>query len=100
MTDQPSLAIVLTLALLAMVGPGFHAVRWLHRRQASDRQDLGQPPSLDSDSQTPARRIPPPPTALELAEKKVSQALQQLVNEMNATQTKQASRPSSAGNAN
>jgi hypothetical protein len=77
--------IVVTLALLTMVGPVFHAARWLRRRKASNRQALGQAgPATDSDSETAVRYIPPP-QSLKQAEKEVALALQQLLKD---TQTK------------
>jgi hypothetical protein len=90
--EAPSSLIVVTLALLTMVGPVFHAARWLRRRKASNR-GLGQAGPVtvlprtstpDSDSETAARYIPPP-QPLKQAEKEVALALQQLLNE---TQTK------------
>ena len=91
--EAPSSLIVVTLALLTMVGPVFHAARWLRRRKTSDRQGLGQAGPVtvflrawtpDSDSETAARYIPPP-QPLKQAEKEVALALQQLLND---TQTK------------
>jgi hypothetical protein len=83
--QAPSSLIVVTLALLTMVGPVFHAARWLRRRKASDRQALGQAgPATDSDSETAVRYIPPP-QSLKQAEKEVALALQQLLKD---TQTK------------
>ena len=90
--EAPSSLIVVTLALLTMVGPVFHAARWLRRRKASDRRGLGQAGPLtvlartcpDSDSKTAARYIPPP-QSLKQAEKEVALALHQLLND---TQTK------------
>jgi hypothetical protein len=71
--EAPSSLIVITLALLTMVGPVYHAARWLRRRKASDRWGL-----------TGARYIPPP-QPLKQAEKEVALALQQLLDD---TQTK------------
>jgi hypothetical protein len=71
--EGPSSLIVITLALLTMVGPVYHAARWLRRRKASDRWGL-----------TGARYIPPP-QPLKQAEKEVALALQQLLDD---TQTK------------
>jgi hypothetical protein len=71
--EAPSSLIVITLALLTMVGPVYHAARWLRRRKASDRWSL-----------TGARYIPPP-QPLKQAEKEVALALQQLLDD---TQTK------------
>jgi len=71
--EAPSSWIVITLALLTMVGPVYHAARWLRRRKASDRWGL-----------TGARYIPPP-QPLKQAEKEVALALQQLLDD---TQTK------------
>jgi hypothetical protein len=83
--EAPSSLIVVTLALLTMVGPVFHAARWLRRRKASNRQALGQAgPATDSDSETAVRYIPPP-QSLKQAEKEVALALQQLLKD---TQTK------------
>jgi hypothetical protein len=90
--EAPSSLIVVTLALLTMVGPVFHAARWLRRRKASDRRGFGQAGPLtvlartcpDSDSETAAQYIPPP-QLLKQAEKEVALALQQLLND---TQTK------------
>ena len=91
--EAPSSLIVITLALLTMVGPVYHAARWLRRRKASDRWGLGQtvPATVlprtstpDSDSETGARYIPPP-QPLKQAEKEVALALQQLLDD---TQTK------------
>jgi hypothetical protein len=85
--------IVITLALLTMVGPVYHAARWLRRRKASDRWGLGQTVPVtvlprtstpDSDSETGARYIPPP-QPLKQIEKEVALALQQLLDD---TQTK------------
>jgi hypothetical protein len=84
---RPSSLIVVTLALLAMVGPVFHAARWLRRRKASDRHGLGQAACAftpESDSE-PAERYIPPTKPLKQAEKEVALALQQLLND---TQTK------------
>jgi hypothetical protein len=82
--EAPSSLIVVTLALLTMVGPVFHAARWLRRRKA-DRQALGQAgPATDSDSETAVRYIPPT-QSLKQAEKEVALALQQLLKD---TQTK------------
>jgi hypothetical protein len=72
-SEAPSSLIVITLALLTMVGPVYHAARWLRRRKASDRWGL-----------TGARYIPPP-QPLKQAEKEVALALQQLLDD---TQTK------------
>jgi hypothetical protein len=80
---RPSSLIVVTLALLAMVGPVFHAARWLRRRNASDRQGLGQVACAftpESDSE-PAERYIPPTKPLKQAEKEVALALQQLLND-------------------
>ena len=93
--DQPSPWIVIPLGLLAMVAPMYYAARWLRRRMASARQDLGELlpatayvsslTSPDSDSETAVRHISQP-KALEQAEKEVAQALQQLLS---GTETKQ-----------
>ena len=91
--EAPSSLIVVTLALLTMVGPVFYAARWLSRRKASVRQGLGQAGPVtvfprawtpDADSETAARYIPPP-QSLKQAEKEVALALHQLLND---TQTK------------
>jgi hypothetical protein len=91
--EAPSSLIVVTLALLTMVGPVFHAARWLRRRKASDRQGLGQAGPVtvfprawtpDSDSETAARYVPSP-QPLKQAEKEVAQALQQLLNDTQTT---------------
>lgn len=91
--EAPSSLIVITLALLTMVGPVYHAARWLRRRKASGRWGLGQTvpvtvlprtSTLYSDSETGARSIPPP-QPLKEAEKEVALALQQLLDD---TQTK------------
>jgi hypothetical protein len=91
--EAPSSLVVVALALLTMVGPVFHAARWLRRRKASDRWGLGQTVPVtvlprtstpDSDSETGARYIPPP-QPLKQAEQKVALALRQLLND---TQTK------------
>jgi hypothetical protein len=82
--------IVITLALLTMVGPVYHAARWLRRRKASDRWGLVPVTVLprtstpDSGSETGARYIPLP-QPLKQAEKEVGLALQQLLDD---TQTK------------
>lgn len=81
--NQPSGLIVLTLALLAMFGPAFHATRWLCRRKDTRHRAFGRrrpstlnrlyahtQTSADSDSET----------------ERITQALQQLLDEM---QTKQ-----------
>lgn len=81
--NQPSGLIVLTLALLAMFGPAFHAARWLRRRKDTRHRAFGRrrpstlnrlyahtQTSADSDSET----------------ERITQALQQLLDEM---QTKQ-----------
>lgn len=87
--ERPSSWIVVSLVLLTMVGPVFHAARWLRRRRASDRRGLGQVDPVtvlprtstpDSDSETAARYIPPP-QPLKQAEKEVALALQQLLND-------------------
>src|SRR5262249_24308535 len=93
--DQPSPWIVVPLLLLAMVAPMYYAARWLRRRMASARLDLGELlpatayvracTSPDSDSETAVRHISQP-KALEQAEKEVAQALQQLLS---GTETKQ-----------
>ena len=91
--EAPSSLIVITLALLTMVGPVYHAARWLRRRKASGRWGLGQTVLVtvlprtstpNSDSETGARHIPPP-QPLKQAEKEVALALQQLLDD---TQTK------------
>jgi hypothetical protein len=91
--EAPSSWIVITLALLTMVGPVYHAARWLRRRKASDRWGLGQtvPATVlprtstpESDSETGARYIPPP-QPLKQAEKEIALTLQQLLDD---TQTK------------
>jgi hypothetical protein len=88
--EAPSSLIVVTLALLVMVGPVFYAARWLRRRKTGGRQSLGQPrpatvyarsgASPDSDLETAARHILPP-KPLEQAEKEVALALQQLLDD-------------------
>jgi len=87
--ERPSSLIVVSLVLLTLVGPVFHAARWLRRRRASDRRGLGQvdpvtvlprTPIADSDSETAAWYIPPP-QPLKQAEKEVALALQQLLND-------------------
>lgn len=88
--EAPSSLIVITLALLTMVGPVYHAARWLRRRKASDRWGLVPVTVLprtstpDSGSETGARYIPLP-QPLKQAEKEVGLALQQLLDD---TQTK------------
>ena len=87
--EAPSSLIVITLALLTMVGPVYHAARWLRRRKASDRPTvpvtvLPRTSTPDSGSETGARYIPPP-QPLKQAEKEVALALQQLLDD---TQTK------------
>jgi hypothetical protein len=72
-SEAPSSLIVITLALLTMVGPVYHAARWLRRRKASDRWGLT------------GARYTPPPQPLKQAEKEVALALQQLLDD---TQTK------------
>jgi hypothetical protein len=83
---RPSSLVVVTLALLAMAGPVFHAARWLRRRNASDRRGVGQ--TAESDSELAEQDIPP----LQQAEKEVALALQQLLNE---AQKKQDTKPHS-----
>jgi len=89
-SEAPSSLIVITLALLTMVGPVYHAARWLRRRKASDRWGLVPVTVLprtstpDSGSETGARYIPLP-QPLKQAEKEVGLALQQLLDD---TQTK------------
>jgi hypothetical protein len=83
---------VISLALLAMVGPVYHAARWLRRRKASDQQGLGEPPRVfnpESDSE-PAARYIPHTKPLEQAEREVALALQQLLDD---TQTKSKVEP-------
>jgi len=91
--EAPSSVLVVTLALLAMVGPLFHTVRWLRRRKASDQWGLGPtiPVTMlpctstpDLDSEIGARCIPPR-QPLKHAEQKVALALRRLLND---TQTK------------
>ena len=89
--EAPSSLIVITLALLTMVGPVYHAARWLRRRRASGGLGQTVPVTMlprtstpDSDSETGARDIPPP-QPMKQAEKEVALALQQLLDD---TQTK------------
>ena len=77
--EVPSSLLVVTLALLAMVGPVFYAVRWLHRRKASDRWGLGRA------SPGTGAQYNSPPEPLKQSEKEVALALQQLLDD---TQTK------------
>lgn len=100
--DHTFALITITLALLAIAGFVFHATRSPRRSNAGNRQDLGRPrrsslntsylrarTSLDSDSETGTRHIPPPLKPLDQAEK-LAQPLQQLLDEM---QTKQYAPP-------
>jgi hypothetical protein len=75
--ERLSSLLVVTLVLLAMVGPVFHGARWLRQRKVKVQQGL-------SDSESEARRIPPP-KSFEQAEKEVALVLRQLLND---TQTK------------
>jgi hypothetical protein len=94
---------MIVFAVIVISGSVFEVTRWLNRRKASNRHRLqwahpstSSTPyplartSLDFDSRTPARHIPPPPKPLEQEEKELAQALQQLLNE---TQTKQPVEP-------
>ena len=94
---------MIVFAAIVISGSVFEVTRWLNRRKASTRHRLewahpstSNTPyplartSLDFNSGTPARRIPPPPKPLEQEEKELAQALQQLLNE---TQTKQPVKP-------
>ena len=83
-----------TIALAALVisGSVFHATRWLDRRKARNRHRLEWPrPStlnapyprapVDLDSVTAARHNPPPPKPLDETER-LTQALHQILNEL------------------
>jgi hypothetical protein len=83
-----------TIALAALVisGSVFHATRWLDRRRARNRHRLEwQYPStlsapsprapVDLDSETAARHIPPPPRPFDET-KRLTQALHQILNEL------------------
>src|SRR5262245_3088213 len=57
--ERPSSLIVVSLVLLTLVGPVFHAARWLRRRRASDRRGLGQVDPVTVLPRTPVIMRPP-----------------------------------------
>ena len=91
MADRPSPVIVVTLALLALFGPTYHAVRWLRRRKARARWNSERPNrSTLNESYTRTE------TALNAdSTEQLAETLQQLLNEMQTKlyQTSDAVRP-------
>ena len=86
------LTATIALAALVISGSVFHATRWLDRRRARNRHRLEwQYPStlsapyprapVDLDSETAARHIPPPPKPFDET-KRLTQALHQILNEL------------------
>src|SRR4029079_2998976 len=74
--EGPSPVIVIALALLALFGPAYHAVRWLRRRKARGRRNTERPygPALnefDADGRVN-----------ENSREQIAETLQQLLNEM------------------
>jgi len=74
--EGPSPVIVITLALLALFGPAYHAVRWLRRRKARGRRNTERPygsalNEFDADGRLNAD-----------SREQIAETLQQLLNEM------------------
>jgi hypothetical protein len=102
--DHMLALVTIALVALAIAGPVYHVATWRRWRRAGGQQSLGwdRPStqniaypragmSLLSGSETAARHISPPPESSFDQTEELTQALQQLLNEM---QTKQsASRP-------
>ena len=82
---------MIAFAAIAISGSVFEVIRWLRRRRASNRREREWATSdalyqrarasLDFDSRTPARHIPPPTKPLGQAER-LAQDLQQILNEL------------------
>jgi len=73
--DHPSPVIVLTLALLALSGPMYHAVRWLRRRKARGRWNTERSYCSNLNARTETDRNAD-------SRAQIGETLQQLLNEM------------------
>jgi hypothetical protein len=96
---------MIAFAAIAISGSVFEVIRWLRRRKASNRREREWATSnalyqrtrasLDFDSRTQARYIPPPPKPLDQAER-LAQDLQQILNELQTRPYVSQSAPSDA----
>ena len=73
--DHPSPVLVITLALLALSGPMYHATRWLRRRKAPDRWSTERPYWSNLNARTETGRDAD-------SKEQIAKTLQQLLNDM------------------